>query len=74
MTDLDTLISQAASRRLRVMNLFQLDDGRWQVNLRPWGEDGKAQRFCVGPTAASALATALSEMKTDKPEPMDIFS
>jgi len=65
-TDLDTLISQAASRRLRIMNLFQLDDGRWQVNLRPWGADGKAQRFCTGSTAADALRLALNGMPTDE--------
>lgn len=70
----DTLLRQAADRRLRIHNLFQLTDGRWQCNLRPEGDDGKGQRFAVAATAAEALARALSEMPTDAPKQPDIFS
>lgn len=71
---LNDLLLQAASRGLRIHNLFQTADGRWQCNLRPAGDDGKGQRFAVAPTAAEALAQALSEMPTDNVQKMDIFS
>lgn len=70
----DALLLQAALRGLRIMNLFQLDDGRWQCNLRPLNGGGPSQRFAVADTAAEALAKALSEMKTDKPAAGDIFA
>lgn len=65
MSDLERLIEQAAARGLLVNNLFQLDSGLWQANLRcasgafEWGRGASAPEALA--SALAAAAGALSE-------------
>lgn len=54
----EQLISEAASRGLRVNNLFQLPAGGWQANVC----DGETfYEFGIGDDAGSALSAALAK-------------
>lgn len=54
----EQLISEAASRGLRVNNLFQLPTGGWQANVC----DGETfYEFGTGDDAGSALFAALAK-------------
>jgi hypothetical protein len=61
----DDLILEITRRGLRLNNLFQLHDGRWQANLT----DGvQFWQFGRGSTAVEALQAALKISATTKPE------
>ena len=61
----DELIVEVSRRGLRINNLFQLDDGRWQANIT----DGvRYWEFGKGETPTAALITALNKSVTETPE------
>lgn len=60
----DDLIVEVANRHLRLNNLFQLEDGRWQANIT----DGERfWEFGRGDTAVEALRAALYKADTETP-------
>lgn len=61
----DELLAQCASRGLLVNNLFQLDSGHWQANLRC---AAGAFEWAQGASAGQALAAALA-VAAGGPEP-----
>lgn len=61
----DALIQEVAERHLRLNNLFQLMDGRWQANITD-GE--KFWEFGRGDSAVEALQAALHIQSTTTPE------
>lgn len=63
--NLEDLIAEVARRQLRLNNLFQLDNGRWQANIT----DGQRfWEFGRGDTAMEALIAALNLSATTTPE------
>lgn len=62
---LEELISEVNGRGLRLNNLYQLSDGRWQANVTD-GE--KFWDFGRGDTAVQALQAALHISTTTTPE------
>lgn len=61
----DELIAEVNRMSLRLNNLFQLHDGRWQANIT----DGvKFWEFGRGDTAVAALYAALHIARTTTPE------
>lgn len=65
---LESLIAEARARGLRVNNLFQLDDGMWQANLRD--VKGTYFNFGEGPTPEIALNNALAKAPIAEGEEM----
>jgi hypothetical protein len=64
MSTVDDLIVEVAKRGLRLNNLFQLHDGRWQANIT----DGERfWEFGRGDTAIEALQAALQISSTTTP-------
>lgn len=60
---LDDLIVEVNSKSLRINNLFQLHDGRWQANIT----DGERfWEFGRGDTAVEALVRALHKSTTQE--------
>jgi hypothetical protein len=75
MTDsIPKLAKQANDLGLRVNNLFQLDDGSWQANLR--SPDYKVQRFYRASRPDVALHLCLEGAKAEMPtqDEEDMFS
>lgn len=59
---LEALIADIAAKGFKVTNLFELDKGDWQANLRTGpGFLCKFYEFAVGATAQEALASALKK-------------
>jgi len=54
----DQFLAETRSRGLRVINLFELEDGRWQANLT---RESKAFNFGRGASAGEAMAAAIAE-------------
>ena len=61
----DALIEVVRQRGLRLANLFQLGDGRWQANV---SNDTSHWDFGRGDTAEEALMAALHLAATSSPE------
>lgn len=62
---LEDLIAEVSRRKLRLNNLFQLDDGRWQANIT----DGQRfWEFGRGDNAMEALIRAINLTATTTPE------
>jgi hypothetical protein len=62
---IEELIQEVANRNLRLNNLFQLDNGRWQANIT---DGSRFWEFGKGATAGEALIAALQKTLTTTPE------
>jgi len=65
---IETLLTEILDRGWRLTNLFQLDDGRWQANLRT---DTYVTEFARAPTPLLALSLAIDAIETATPLPAD---
>lgn len=61
----DELIAEVNNRHLRLNNLFQLENGRWQANIT---DGARFWEFGRGDTAVEALLAALHVAATTEPE------
>lgn len=61
----DDLIAEVARRKLRLNNLFQLDNGRWQANIT---DGSRFWEFGRGDNPVEALLRALEYSATTTPE------
>lgn len=60
---IETLLTEISERGWRVNNLFQLDNGDWQANLRT---DSHYTQFGRGRTPSEALSLAIDAIETAK--------
>lgn len=58
---IEDLLTEATDRGWRLNNLFQLDSGLWQANLR---SETQITDYGRGPTAAIALSVAMDNIET----------
>lgn len=61
---LESLISELRDRGWRVNNLFELDDGSWQANLRT---NLLATEFAYGDSPLEALALCIDKLERTVP-------
>jgi hypothetical protein len=58
MASIEELIAQGEARGLSLLNLFKLEDGRWQAN---WTDYQQVWEFARGASPGAALSAALAE-------------
>ncbi len=64
MTDFQTIVAEINAAGLRVNNLFQIEDGRWQANLYDYN-NSKGYAFVVHADPVAALQECFEKVKPD---------